>query len=177
MSMKRGWITGRGGEPVNTELWAKFSGRLGSHQMKAGFQYAYMWDRQTVGVTGNQRFTDGGFLPDPTVNAGNPMLSHGLGCDPTNPATFGLCNSVTTYYNTDGQAAPLYTALGSPDGLVASHFDMREVEALIERHRTGFEDATDRIWRLLNLELWHRVCIEGESHDEIGEPAMKMASM
>jgi hypothetical protein len=29
---------------------------------------------------------------------------------------------------------------------------------------------------LLNLEVWHRVCLEGESHDEVGEPATKMAT-
>jgi hypothetical protein len=23
--------------------------------------------------------------------------------------------------------------------------------------------------------LWHRVCLEGEPHDEVGDPAMKLA--
>ena len=29
----------------------------------------------------------------------------------------------------------------------------------------SYRDHYDRIWRLLNLELWHRVCLEGESHN------------
>ena len=54
----------------------------------------------------------------------------------------------------DPRAEPFYAAIRSPDGLLASILDMAEVSALIDRHRSGFEDATDRIWRLLNLQLW-----------------------
>jgi len=54
----------------------------------------------------------------------------------------------------DPRAEPLYAAIRSPAGLLASLLDMQEVGALIDRHRAGFEDATDRIWRLLNLQLW-----------------------
>ena len=36
-----------------------------------------------------------------------------------------------------------------------------EVSALIDRHRAGFEDATDRIWRLLNLQLWGDMFLTG----------------
>jgi asparagine synthase (glutamine-hydrolysing) len=61
----------------------------------------------------------------------------------------------------DQRAEPLYAALRSRDGLLASHFDMHEVESLIHRHRSGFEDATDRIWRLLNLQIWGDVFITG----------------
>jgi asparagine synthase (glutamine-hydrolysing) len=39
------------------------------------------------------------------------------------------------------------------------------VEKLFREHRAEYRDHHDRIWRLLNLELWHRVCLEGESHD------------
>jgi len=41
-------------------------------------------------------------------------------------------------------------------------FKREAVERLFQEHRTGYRDNYDRIWRLLNLELWHRVCIEGE---------------
>ena len=61
----------------------------------------------------------------------------------------------------DPKAEPLYAALRSRDGLLASYLDMREVDALVERHRTGFEDATDRIWRLLNLQLWGDLFLTG----------------
>jgi asparagine synthase (glutamine-hydrolysing) len=61
----------------------------------------------------------------------------------------------------DARAEPLYAALRSRDGLLAAHLDLREVEALIERHRSGREDATDRIWRLLNLQLWGDLFLTG----------------
>ncbi|MBZ5606956.1 MAG: asparagine synthase (glutamine-hydrolyzing) [Acidobacteriia bacterium] len=61
----------------------------------------------------------------------------------------------------DPRAEPLYAALRSRDGLLASHLDMREVDALIQRHRSGAEDATDRIWRLVNLQLWGDLFLTG----------------
>ena len=54
----------------------------------------------------------------------------------------------------DPRADALYDALRDRDGFVASYLDLNEVESLIHRHRSGFEDATDRIWRLINLQLW-----------------------
>ena len=61
----------------------------------------------------------------------------------------------------DSRAEPLYAALRSTDGLLAAHLDKREVEALIDRHRSGREDATDRIWRLVNLQLWGDMFLTG----------------
>jgi asparagine synthase (glutamine-hydrolysing) len=61
----------------------------------------------------------------------------------------------------DPRAEPLYAALRTPEGLLASMFDMRELDALIARHRSGFEDATDRIWRLVNLQLWGDLFLTG----------------
>jgi asparagine synthase (glutamine-hydrolysing) len=43
-------------------------------------------------------------------------------------------------------------------------FQRSAVERLFEEHRSGYCDHYDRIWRLLNLELWHRVCLEKEDH-------------
>jgi len=63
-----------------------------------------------------------------------------------------------------------------PRSLNRGYFRREAIEKLFSEHRAKHRDNYDRIWRLLNLELWHRVCLEGESHDEIGEPAMKMAS-
>jgi hypothetical protein len=89
--------------------------------MKAGFQYAYQYDVQTTGASGNARYTDFGFNPDPTIGVGSPVLvSPGLGCqmsyvggrfiyDPNNASTFSQCNSVTRFYNQYGEAAPLTT--------------------------------------------------------------------
>jgi asparagine synthase (glutamine-hydrolysing) len=61
----------------------------------------------------------------------------------------------------DPRAEPLYAALRSPNGLLATHFDLRQVDKLIASHRSGREDATDRIWRLLNLQIWGDLFITG----------------
>jgi asparagine synthase (glutamine-hydrolysing) len=60
---------------------------------------------------------------------------------------------------------PVYQALQSRDGLIATHLDRKQVAALIERHRSGVEDATDRIWRLLNLQLWADVFLTGRRNE------------
>jgi asparagine synthase (glutamine-hydrolysing) len=51
-----------------------------------------------------------------------------------------------------------------PRSLDRGFFRKTAVEKLISEHRSRHRDNYDRIWRLLNLELWHRVCLEGESH-------------
>jgi asparagine synthase (glutamine-hydrolysing) len=38
----------------------------------------------------------------------------------------------------------------------------RAVEALLTAHAAGATDGGDRLWSLLNLELWHRTFIDGE---------------
>jgi asparagine synthase (glutamine-hydrolysing) len=52
------------------------------------------------------------------------------------------------------------------------------VERLFREHRARHHDHNNRIWRLLNLELWHRVCLEGESHETIphGVPRENLVS-
>jgi asparagine synthase (glutamine-hydrolysing) len=44
-------------------------------------------------------------------------------------------------------------------------FQPSAVEQLFEEHRSKYRDHSDRIWRLLNLELWHRTCLEKEEHE------------
>ncbi|MGA7685662.1 MAG: asparagine synthase (glutamine-hydrolyzing) [Terriglobales bacterium] len=63
-----------------------------------------------------------------------------------------------------------------PRSLRRGFFRREAIEKLFDDHRANHRDNYDRIWRLLNLELWHRVCLEGESHDEVGASEMKMAS-
>jgi asparagine synthase (glutamine-hydrolysing) len=41
-------------------------------------------------------------------------------------------------------------------------FKPEEIERLFREHRIGHRDHGNRIWRLLNLELWQRVVVEGE---------------
>jgi asparagine synthase (glutamine-hydrolysing) len=59
------------------------------------------------------------------------------------------------------EAEPFVSGLSSRDGFLASCLDLNEVAAVIARHRSGFEDATDRIWRLLNLQLWGQMFLSG----------------
>jgi hypothetical protein len=41
---------------------------------------------------------------------------------------------------------------------------------MLDRHRTGQVDATDQIWRLLNLEIWGDVFLKGRSLEEVALP-------
>jgi len=51
-----------------------------------------------------------------------------------------------------------------PRSLDRGLFQRPALERLFQEHRAGYRDHSDRIWRLLNLELWQRVCIEKEEH-------------
>lgn len=46
--------------------------------------------------------------------------------------------------------------------LQRGYFKRHAIERLFAEHRAKYRDHYDRIWRLLTLELWHRVCLEGE---------------
>ena len=61
----------------------------------------------------------------------------------------------------DPRAESLYRVLGSPDSFLASCIDRAALRSLLDRHRSGLEDATDRIWSLLNLQIWGDVFITG----------------
>src|ERR1700754_4642541 len=41
-------------------------------------------------------------------------------------------------------------------------FEKKAVQKLLAEHRQGRRDNTNRIWRLINLEIWHRVFVDGE---------------
>ena len=72
------------------------------------------------------------------------------------------------------QAQPLFAALQDSNGFVAKYVSMNELKPLIERHMNNQEDATDRLWRLLNLQLWGDIFITGQRDkwwDGILEPA------
>ncbi len=58
-----------------------------------------------------------------------------------------------------------------PRSMERELFQRSSVERLFEEHRSAYRDHSDRIWRLLNLELWHRVCLEKEDHQPIAATA------
>jgi asparagine synthase (glutamine-hydrolysing) len=41
-------------------------------------------------------------------------------------------------------------------------FEPEAVRTLFAEHRSGRRDNCDRIWRLINLEIWHRVFLDGD---------------
>lgn len=52
-----------------------------------------------------------------------------------------------------------------PRSIERGFFKRSAVEKLLLEHRAGHRDHYDRIWRLLNLEIWLRVCIEREDRN------------
>jgi asparagine synthase (glutamine-hydrolysing) len=56
-------------------------------------------------------------------------------------------------------ADAVFAQLRNPDGLLAPYIDFTYLNDLLSRHKSGLEDATDRIWRLLNLQLWGNIFI------------------
>ncbi len=58
-------------------------------------------------------------------------------------------------------AAPLLGILRDRRGLLGGYISPSELENLLARHGAGLEDGTDRIWRLLNLQLWGDIFITG----------------
>jgi asparagine synthase (glutamine-hydrolysing) len=50
----------------------------------------------------------------------------------------------------------------SPRALSRGLLDPKQVHRLAVEHRSGAEDHTDRLWLLINLEIWQRVFLEGE---------------
>jgi asparagine synthase (glutamine-hydrolysing) len=55
---------------------------------------------------------------------------------------------------------PVYQLLTS-GGLVADVIDRTQLHTLLERQKAGVEDATDRLWRLLNLQVWGEIFLNG----------------
>jgi len=52
--------------------------------------------------------------------------------------------------------------LRDPDGVLAAYVDRPALDDLLERHASKREDATDRLWRLLNLQIWGDLFLTGK---------------
>jgi asparagine synthase (glutamine-hydrolysing) len=59
------------------------------------------------------------------------------------------------------RAEELLERLCDPRGLLANYFELGKLRRLVDRHKARVEDATDRIWRLLNLQIWGDVFLRG----------------
>jgi asparagine synthase (glutamine-hydrolysing) len=63
-----------------------------------------------------------------------------------------------------------------PRSIERGYFRPDAISRLFSEHRSKYRDNYDRIWRLLNLELWHRVCLEGESDRFLRQERTALAS-
>jgi asparagine synthase (glutamine-hydrolysing) len=62
----------------------------------------------------------------------------------------------------DPRADALYSILRARDGLLSAYLVSSALDRLLERHTSRVEDATVRIWRLLNLEVWGDLFLTGK---------------
>jgi len=65
----------------------------------------------------------------------------------------------------DSRAEPLFAFLLDRNRLLAGYLDLDYVVDLIHRHRSRTEDATDRLWCLLNLQLWGDLFLTGRREE------------
>jgi asparagine synthase (glutamine-hydrolysing) len=53
------------------------------------------------------------------------------------------------------------------ESLCSEIFNRTFIEGIFALHRSGKYNHSDRIWTLLNLELWHRIFMRGEAPESI----------
>ena len=75
------------------------------------------------------------------------------------------------YWLAGPQLSDLETMLLDKRTLDRGLFREEAVRKLFAEHRARKRDHGNRIWRLLNLETWQRVCIDGEVPAEVAERA------
>jgi asparagine synthase (glutamine-hydrolysing) len=59
----------------------------------------------------------------------------------------------------------------APRALDRGLFDPGYVRLLVAEHRQGVRDHSDRLWMLVNLELWQRIFMEGERPEQVAGSA------
>jgi len=66
------------------------------------------------------------------------------------------------YWLSGPQLQQIETLLTEPRSSARGLFRADAISRIFAEHRAGHRDHGNRIWRLLNLELWQRVCLEGD---------------
>jgi asparagine synthase (glutamine-hydrolysing) len=59
------------------------------------------------------------------------------------------------------EAGTIREYLRDPEGILAAYTNPGYINELLDKHVRGVHDATDRIWRLLNLQLWGDMYLTG----------------
>jgi hypothetical protein len=60
------------------------------------------------------------------------------------------------------QLDDLENILFEPRSMERGFFRAESLKRIFAEHRTRKRDHSNRIWRLFNIEIWHRVMIDGE---------------
>jgi len=76
------------------------------------------------------------------------------------------------YWLAGKQLETIEELLMEPRALDRGYFRADAIRSLFSEHRAGRRDHGNRIWRLLNLELWMRVCLD---RDPV-EPAIELGT-
>ena len=66
----------------------------------------------------------------------------------------------------EDRAAPIFEHLRDKNGILASLVRRAALDRIIEDHRAGRHHCTDRLWRLLNLQIWGDLFITGRRSRE-----------
>src|SRR5215831_12785040 len=78
------------------------------------------------------------------------------------------------YWLAGPQLEQIQTLLTEPRSAARGLFRPDAISRIFAEHRATHRDHGNRIWRLLNLELWHRVCLEGD-RESVASPAVANA--
>jgi asparagine synthase (glutamine-hydrolysing) len=79
------------------------------------------------------------------------------------------------YWLAGPQLADLERLLMEPRTGQRGLFHPEILKRLFAEHRAAYRDHGNRIWRLLNLELWLRVCVDGEPAADVVQPGVAVA--
>lgn len=80
------------------------------------------------------------------------------------------------YWLADESLGKIKQLLMEPRSVERGIFRDEVIRRIFEEHSSGRSDHGNRIWRLLNLELWFRVCIEREPLESALRPVSILAS-
>jgi len=72
----------------------------------------------------------------------------------------GFPTPLTAWLSQD-QSRVIRDYLCDGDGVLAAYVDSAYLNDLLDKHERGVHDATDRIWRLLNLQIWGDMYLTG----------------
>jgi asparagine synthase (glutamine-hydrolysing) len=86
----------------------------------------------------------------------------------------GFPTPITAWLMQD-QAKTIREYLRDPEGLLAAYVNFEYLDDLLDKHDRGLHDATDRIWRLLNLQVWGDMYLTGR-REQFWEGLMPVAA-